>query len=232
MVYMNHLYMTFALALMASMLYLLYQHEARKDRAARKDIFNDCHCLLEQFSETPGALGFPVLKGNYLGYQAMLATQVDTLTMRKVPPLWLTVTVVGRQTIGASLALLVRPLNTGLHSPVWDWDNSFPIPSGWPQHAIAKYQGAPPSLEVLDDFVPKLFRDDKVKQLLITPELVTITYLAKQADRGEYLLMRNAVFDGAPLQREAVATLLQAAISLRQQLEGAKPSEYRASRHT
>lgn len=205
---------------MASLLYLLYQYESRKGRSGRKDLFNACSSLLTEVSESPGAAGFPTLKGNYQGYQVMLAAQVDTMAMRKVPPLWLTVTVIGRHPIQASLAVLVRPQNTEFYSPAWEWDNSFPIPPGWPQHAIAKYRAAPPPLALLEKFVPELFADEKVKELLITPGMVRITYMAKQADRGEYMLMRNAVFDGFPIQRDAVATLLQSATGLRLQLEG------------
>jgi hypothetical protein len=217
---MNNLALTCTLASMACLLYLLYQYEARKCRSGREALFNACSGLLADVSQSPGALGFPTLRGNYQGYQVILAAQVDTMATRKVPPLWLTVTVIGRQPIQGSLAVLVRPQNTEFYSPAWEWDNSVPIPPGWPPHAIARYRNALAPLALLDRFVPELFADDKVKELLVTPGMVRITYLAKQADRGEYMLMRNAVFDGAPIQREAVATLLESAAGLRQQLEG------------
>jgi hypothetical protein len=217
---MNNLTITYVVALMASLLYLLYQYEARKSRSGRQDLFNACASLLTEVSASPGTGGFPTLKGKYQGYQVMLEAQADTMAVRKVPPLWLTVTVIGRQPIQGSLVVQVRPQNTGFSSPAWEWDNSFPIPPGWPQHAIAKYRTAPVPLALLHQFVPELFADEKVKELLITRGTVSITYMAKQADRGEYMLMRNAVFDALPIERDAVAALLQSATGLRQQLEG------------
>jgi hypothetical protein len=218
---MNNLYLTATLAFMASTLYLLYQRDARKGRRARANIFGECSSLLAQASETPQATGFPMLKGIYRGYPVILSVQADTLSIRKVPPLWLSVTVRGKQRTRGSLDILVRPQNTGFPSPAWEWDDSLAIRPGWPQHALVKYRGTVAPLDLVDGFVPGLFSDEKVKELLITPDVVRITYMAKQADRGEYLLMRNAVFDGLPIQSDIVATLLESATRLRIQLEGA-----------
>ncbi|MDB5916737.1 MAG: hypothetical protein JWR40_971 [Massilia sp.] len=218
---MNNLILTAALALMASTLYWLYQREARKGSRARADIFGECTSLLAQASQTSQASGFPTLKGNYQGYQVVLAVHADTLSVRKLPPLWLTVTLRGKQRTRGSLDIMVRPQNTGFHSPAWDWDDSVVIPPGWPQHALVKYRGAVAPLDLLDAVVPGLFSDERMKELLVTPDVVRLTYMAKQADRGEYLLMRNAVFDGVPIPQEVVAALLQSAAGLRQQLEGA-----------
>jgi hypothetical protein len=218
---MHNLYMTTALALMAALLYLLYQHDARQGSRRRGNIFSDCSSVLAQPLETREATGFPTLTGNYHGYRVILALQADTLSMRKVPPLWLTITVLGKQRTHGSLDLLVRPQNTEFYSPAWEWDDNLAIPPGWPQHAILKSRGTPAPLDLVENFVPGLFGDEKVKELLITPDAVRITYMAKQANRGEYLLMRTAIFDGLPIPRDTVTTLLESATALRAQLEGA-----------
>lgn len=218
---MNNFYITLLLAFMAAALYVLYRNDYRKARSGRGNIFNDCSTLLTAVSQTQEAFGFPTLRGRYNGYQVMLEAQVDTLSMRKVPPLWLTVTVKGRQRTHGSLDVLVRPLNTEFYSPAWEWNDTLSIPPGWPQHAIVKHQGTIAPLDILENFVPKLFTDEKVKELLITPAVVRITYMAKQAERGQYMLMRNAVFDGSPIGKEAVAALLQSATEIRKNLEGA-----------
>ena len=210
---------------MAATLYVLYRNDYRKAQSGRGNIFNDCSTLLTEVSQTQESIGFPMLKGSYNGYRVMLEAQVDTLSMRKLPPLWLTVTVIGRRRTHGSLDVLVRPQNTEFYSPAWDWDDTLPIPSGWPQHAIVRHQGTLASLDILENFVPELFTDEKVKELLITPTVVRITYMAKQAERGEYMLMRNAVFDGLPIGREAVAALLQSATEIRKKLEGASLNE-------
>lgn len=207
---------------MAATLYRLYRSDSRKTRNGRGNVFDDCTMLLTDAVATQQSIGFPRLKGSYRGYQVMLEVQVDTLSMRKLPPLWLMVTIVGRQRTHGSLDVLVRPQNTEFYSPAWQWSDTMANPPGWPQHALVKHQGEVAALDVLEDFVPPLFNDEKVKELLVTPDLVRITYMAKQAERGQYLLMRNAMFDGLPIDRESVATLLQSATDLRQKLEGVR----------
>jgi hypothetical protein len=218
---MNTFYLTFLLACMATTLCVLYRNNYRKTHSSRSNIFNDCHGLLSDMVETRQDIGFPSLAGSYNGYRVKLDVQVDTLSMRKVPPLWLTITIKGREHIDGSLGILVRPQNTEFYSPVWEWDDTIANPPRWPQHAIVKHQGTLAPLTLLEDYVPELFGDEKVKELLITPALVKITYMAKQAERGEYLLMRNAVFDGLPIAQSTVAALLQSATAIRQKLEGA-----------
>ncbi|PUA19833.1 hypothetical protein C7W93_08435 [Glaciimonas sp. PCH181] len=218
---MQNLVIAASAACMAAMLYWRYRSDALNARNGRGNIFNDCSALLTQVSETRETIGFPTLRGSVEDYPVMFEALVDTLSMRKVPPLWLTITVTGKQRTPGSLDVLVRPQNTEFYSPGWGWNGALPIPADWPQHAMVKYQGMPVSLEDLGNFVPELFSDEKVKELLITPTLVRITYLIKQGDRGEYLLMRNAAFDGLPIPKEAVSGLLHAAIDLRKKLEGA-----------
>jgi hypothetical protein len=71
----------------------------------------------------------------------------------------------------------------------------------------------------IDHFVPILFADERTKELLITPLTLRITYMAKQAERGEYLIMRNSIFSGDAIAVEVVEKLLKQAVEIRQQLE-------------
>jgi hypothetical protein len=61
-----------------------------------------------------------------------------------------------------------------------------------------------------------------MKELLVTPSMLRLTYMAQQAERGEYLIMRNAVFAQAPIKREILEALLKQAISIRQHIENAQ----------
>ncbi len=216
---MINFYITAFLIVMTATLYWLYQRDALKVKNGRANIFNDCINLLSETSKKQVGTGFPSLQGMCAGYQVSMEVIEDTLTARKVPPLWLTVTVMGNAPSYGSLDIIVRPQNTEFYSPSWHWDGNLQIPPGWPQHAIVKYQYVVAPLEVLNDFVPKLFVDAKVKELLVTPTMVRITYLAKQAERGEYMLMRNALFDGAPINKAEVEVLLDHAIKIRHSLE-------------
>ncbi|MFT7413644.1 MAG: hypothetical protein ACI9FO_000295 [Methylophagaceae bacterium] len=118
-----------------------------------------------------------------------------------------------------SMDFIVRPQNIEFYSPGWHWDGLFKTPLNWPQYSIAKYQDTKASVSVLDKFVPDLFKDEKVKQLLVTPGSVRITYMAKQAIRGEYLLTRSAVFDDQAIASDDVKKIIEYAISIRKSIE-------------
>jgi hypothetical protein len=143
----------------------------------------------------------------------------DTLGWRKLPPLWLLVKVLANKPNQGSLDLIVRPANNEFYSPSWQWDGNLTIPNNWPQHAIIKYLHKPIDISLLEHIVPTLFSDLKMKELLIMPEFVRLTYMVKQADRGEYLIMRNAVYNDAPIAQDIVESLIKQAIAICQALE-------------
>jgi hypothetical protein len=93
--------------------------------------------------------------------------------------------------------------------------------AAWPQHAILKYLKQPVDIGLLDKYVPELFADTKMKELLVTPAMTRLTYLIKQGERGEYLLMRNAVYDNVPVSKDIVESLLKKAVAIRRNMENA-----------
>ena len=93
------------------------------------------------------------------------------------------------------------------------------IPSNWPQHAIIKYLKKRIDISLPAQYVPRLFADEKMKELLITPAMVRLNYMVKQVDRCEYLIMRNALYDAALISKDCVEALLKQAIAIRQMQE-------------
>jgi hypothetical protein len=207
------------LVIMTVLLYRRYRKDARHRAQSRSRVFADCDGLLQHAALGHDQGGLPVLRGEYAGYRVSLGIVEDTVAWRKLPPMWLLVTIHANSDSTGSLDLIVRPSNNEFYSPAWRWDGNLHIPTGWPQHAILKYRRRPADLALLNQYVPKLFDDNRMKELLITPQLLRLTYMAKQADRGEYLIMRNAVYDDIPLERELIASLLEQAIMLRKALE-------------
>lgn len=212
------------LVLMATLVALTfrnYRRDARRKMQARDTVFDECMDLLQSVEKSWNKAHLPVLQGSYAGYAVALSVVEDTIGWRKVPPLWLLVKVEGKRPSRGSLDFIVRPANNEFYSPSWQWDGTLAIPASWPQHAIVKYHEQPADVAVLEPHVPTLFADVKVKELLVTPSLVRLTYLAKQAERGEYLIMRNAVYNDSPISRAEVEALLKQAIAIRQDLENA-----------
>ena len=223
------------LAIVSALVVLMvskYQRDVARKHQARSSVFDDCKSLLQQAQISHDQANLPVLQGSYAGYKVALSVVEDTLGWRKLPPLWLLIKVSANNPSQGSLDLIVRPANNEFYSPSWQWDGNLSIPPNWPQHAIIKYLRKPIDISLLAQHVPRLFADEKMKELLITPAIVRLTYMVKQADRGEYLIMRNAVYDAAPISKDGVEALINQAIAIRQTLENAEVKTHKDSQET
>lgn len=214
----NTLYLLLLAAMLAWMV-RRYRSDARLLAQCRSQLYDHCASLLQGSRRSQDRAGLPVLQGEFAGYRVTLEVVEDTVAWRKLPPLWLMLTVHGRVSSHGSLALMARPANNEYWSPSWQWDGHLTLPPAWPQHALLKYRHQPADMDALHAHVPRLFADARVKELLIHPRSLRLTYLAKQANRGEYLIMRNAVYDDQPIARDIVQDLLQQAVAMRMALE-------------
>lgn len=203
-------------------LYRRHQHDYQKTKQARLQLFNEVASIFDDVIIDQNGLEFPQLKGFYQGFEVKLSLVEDSLAVRKIPPLWLMVTIQGKCSIKGSLDMIVRPQNNEFYSPGWQWDGHLQAPTHWPQHSIIKFQDTPADVTLIDDLVPMLFEDLHAKELLITPWSVRLTYMAKQAERGEYLIMRNTIFNAEPLAKDVVIKILNDAMTIRLALEKGK----------
>ncbi len=209
---------------MLSLLYRNFRRDQQNTILNRSHLLDSCIGLLQNSKLEKTGSDFPRLKGSYAGHQITLELILDTLSVRKVPPLWLTIEVEGKHQTKGSLDIVVRPQNNEFYSPAWQWEGNLKIPKNWPEHSIIKYQQdkfllEPASIEVLSRYVPSMFKDEHMKELLILPNKLRITYLVKQAAKSEYMVMRNALFDASPIDKTLVEQLIQKAIEIRQALE-------------
>jgi len=198
-----------------------YRQDVTSKKQARSSVFDGCDSLLQDPQASWDKANLPVLYGNYAGFKVQLSVVEDTLGWRKIPPLWLLIKVAANHPSHGTLDFIARPANNEFYSPSWQWDGSMKIPARWPQHAILKYLKQPVDLALLDNDVPELFADTKMKELLVTPDMTRLTYMIKQGERGEYLLMRNAVYNNSPVSKDIVESLLKKAVAIRRNLENA-----------
>jgi hypothetical protein len=205
--------------IMVFIIYRKYQHAVNYRAVTASSVFDDCLTLLEQAEQRLDKARLPVLQGSYDGYQVSMSIVEDTLGWRKVPPLWLLIKVEAKLLSRGTFDYIVRPSNNEFYSPSWQWSGNLAIPSNWPNHAILKYQGQPVDVALLDPFVTTLFADTSMKELLVMPNLTRLTYMVKQAERGEYLIMRNAIYENTPIPSQLVEKLLKQAIAIRRNVE-------------
>lgn len=204
---------------MTVMLYSKYSHAVRYKVDARSRIFDECSSLIANTQQRLDKANLPILEGDYGGYKVSLSIVEDTLGWRKVPPLWLLIKVEANVQSTGTLDFIVRPSNNEFYSPSWQWNGNLAIPANWPQHAILKYQHQAADLALINAFIPQLFVDANMKELLIMPNFTRLTYMVKQAERGEYLIMRNAIYENTPISRDVVGALLKHAVAIRLNIE-------------
>ena len=205
--------------LFAGWLWGIWRAQQRKLRAGRAGLLISAGDLLASPTMSTDAHGYACLKGDYEGYQLSLSFEPEHYSMRKLPNLCLHISVMRKRVGLTTLDILMRPQNTEAYSPYWGWDVMVqPLPA-WPQHALYRSREQPPALVSIDTAIQSLFSDERCKELLLTERALRITYLAQQAERGDYLLLRAANFDHAPLPALLLQRLLQQAVKLTEKLE-------------
>jgi hypothetical protein len=165
--------------------------------------------------------GFPEVRGRYQGRDVVLRATSDTLMMRKLPTLWLEVSVLEPLPYAATLSYLVRPCNTEFFSPSHRLPERLHLPDGWPQEPAMLRTDRPsaiPPLNVIGDHL-RLWNDRRVKELVISPRGVRIVILADEGDRSSYMLLRQAQFKNGPVPAAFVQRLLDAALLLAEDLK-------------
>lgn len=206
-------------------LWLMYRRHHQQVLRDRSALLNDCDKVLNIMQTQNDRAGFPQLLGEFAGNTVALRLEVDNLTPRKLPIMWLHITLLRMKGATGSLDVLVRPQPSDVFSPGWNWQKTVTPPKNWPQHARYSSQGRVPPLQAIDNDVRTLFADQHAKELLITPESIRLTYLVRQADRGHYLLLRTADFDMQPIDSAEIGACLRQLQTLMLNLDGVQCDE-------
>src|SRR5262245_64118819 len=98
--------------LAAAVLWLIYRRDRARKKAVRASYFDDCRSLFGDCRVQQDDIEFPVLEGSFEGQRARLEPVVDHMAVRKLPSLWLKVTVFGALPLPGTIDFLVRPQYT------------------------------------------------------------------------------------------------------------------------
>jgi len=211
---------------MGVVLFWLYRRDRRMTVQIRGSALDACAKLLEGDAQTRlQEDGFPVVSGQYAGKRAFMRATDDTLIPRKLPSLWLEVSILTQIPFTARLSYLIRPVNTEFFSPSSRLARRLDIPSDWPQEAAmlrTDEEGTVPPLEALAGPLRELCADRRVKEVVVSPRGVRIVYLADEGERGSYLLLRQARFDSDPIDAALGQSLLESALGLAETLRSAE----------
>ncbi len=163
--------------------------------------------------------GFPRMTGRSNGRAFDLQVVPDTLTFRKLPALWLLVSLPEPMPVGATLDLMARHSGLEPFSRFADLPHTLPRPAFLPETVTVRSDDAalvPP--ERLVARLAAVFANPRVKEFVISPKGLRIVVLTEEADRGRYLIFRDAEMGMTPLSPADVTPLLDTLCALRQDL--------------
>jgi len=205
----------------------LYRRDRERFRRLRGGFFSGCLDLFEQYRVVQDDVDFPVLTGRYRGHEVRLEPIVDHMTMRKLPSLWLQVSLIAPVPYQGIFDLLVRPRGTEFYSPSIDLAHEMRLPPGWPSDAALRSDDPArmPPLAVMAQH-RYLFEDPRLKEMLVTPKGVRLVYQVQQAERAKYAVLRQIEFLDNTLPLGLARRLLEATIAIRTSLiaEAALPT--------
>jgi len=185
-----------ALAVVAVSLMVWFQvRDTRRVQRRRLDAVARAQEVLSDVEVTQDGIGYPTLRGRYGAHPAKVELVVDTLTMRRLPRLWLAVTVQRPTGVEMPVDVLLRPLSTDIVSPNGRFPCTHEPPAGWPVHlrVASPSPGALPPLGDVEE-LGDLLHEPETKDVLITSRGVRIVTELARGDVGPYRVTRRPDF--------------------------------------
>lgn len=216
---MDSFYTLLGIGLAALLATIFVKQALEKNRAkeiAARRLFADIQPLLDGFEIKPGeAAGSWKASGRYQGEFFQYHAVTDTLSTRKLPSLWLLLTLPKPQPLTATVDVMMRP---AAHSTFSQFDflpHTLAAPVGMPVEAAVRSDRANPRLpaEVLALAYPQL-RGPGGKEALMSPRGLRIVVQIAEADRLRYGVLREARFAEAVIDGSQARTIMDTLIAM------------------
>jgi hypothetical protein len=210
-----------ALAIAALGLWLAYRlvTESRARRLARARYFYAVKPLFDGGEARLQPTGFPRMTGRQRGLGFDLQVIPDTLTFRKLPALWVLVTLPEPMPLHATLNLMARPSGNEPFTRFTTLPQSLPTPDCLPREVSVRSDDATRIAPA--DLIARhadLFADPRIKELVLSPKGLRIVFLAEEADRGRYLIFREAEMGMTPLDPARLTPILDRLRAIREDI--------------
>ncbi|MBI2718748.1 MAG: hypothetical protein HY245_10145 [Rhizobiales bacterium] len=173
--------------------------------------------VVDNAQSSPGdTIGSARLAGDYHGLPVRVQKIVDTLNVRKLPSLWLMVTVAAPLPVAATLDLMMRPSGPTTFSNFDHLPHAVPTPAGFPELAVIRSDNPLHMLpaHVIADHLEPFFRPHG-KELLIAPKGLRMVIQLAEADRVRYGVFRQAEFGVETLDPDLLRDILDRLLALR-----------------
>ena len=190
---------------------------ARKD-SLREHLFAEALTVIENASfEQQGRHEFPRLVGEYKGFPVQIKLVVDTLPTRRLPALWLLVTVQSPLALKTRFDMMMRPAGPTTFSNFDLLPQTLRHPAGFPEHAVIRTEDLEEVLpaEIIKPYISSFF-GPRAKELLITENGVRMVWLLAEADRARYGIFRQAEFGDVEIEAKVLRDILESLLDIRQ----------------
>ena len=211
-------------AVLALLMWRTAKAGARR-KASRAGFLDACKPLFEGGSTTTAATGFPRMTARYKGHSFDLQVVPDTLTYRKLPALWLLVTLPVPLSVVATFDMMMRPTGIEPFSRFQALSQQITPPPGFPEAAMIRSDGGALPPEALLRRHLGFFDQDRAKEMVISPKGVRLVWLTEEADRTRYLIFRDAEMGQEPLAPAVLLPMLDRLIALRDDLQAASAGQ-------
>lgn len=193
--------------------------ETRARAATRAGYFDAVKPLFDGGETRLQPTGFPRMTGRRAGLAFDLQAIPDTLTFRKLPALWVLITLPEPLPLRATLDLMARPSGNEPFTRFAALPQALPRPVALPTEIAIRTDDAasipPPDLIARH---AEIFADPRVKELVLSPKGLRIVILAEEADRGRFLIFREAEMGRLPLPPARLLPLLDRLAALREDI--------------
>lgn len=206
------------------LLFLLWRQwraAEQKLAAQPQNLFSEVQNLFTNSSIEQGeAIGTWNLNGTYAGHLFQLKAIVDTLATRKLPSLWLMVTLPETQKVKATLNMMMRPTGPTSFSNFDFLVHTLETPHDFPMHAVIRTddQLLHPSLDKIRPTLG-LFETRFGKELLISPKGLRVVLHVAEVDRLRYGVFREANFGETFIQSDLLTQCLDMLLKLQSSLK-------------
>jgi hypothetical protein len=166
--------------------------------------------------------GFPRLSGRFVGRAVDVQAVPDALAFRKLPALWLLVTLTEPQPLAGETRIMVRPSGLEPFSTFARLPAETAPPPGFPPHCVVRTTARDhlPPAYIMAALAP-LLEDPALKEIVLSPAGLRLVRLAEEAPKGAYLLFRESDLGRSPVSAAVVQPMLDTLHELAQELAGA-----------
>ena len=194
---------------------LAFLRQGAVRKVARAGYLDPCLQLFEGARKGVAETGFARISGHYRGQMFDVQVVPDSLNLRKLPCLWLLVTLPERLPVSGTFDAMMRATGAETFSKFGDLPDLIATPAGFPEGCTIRTDGAGqwPSAAVIGRYMAGLDKA-RLKEVVLAQTGLRVVWLVQEADRGRYLLFRDAELGGQALDALVLAPLMDGLCTL------------------